>query len=153
VPTTTRLYSKRELLNGLKRANLITCSVKSLFADAKHKIIDTTEITDPELGNCYERIGCFYLQDEDPIIFTHIKISSKNTKPELIKELKQFKRPFGDLVWDYYPTSKIESKTIYFTENIILPEYFKQNSVKYVSMHKRYIFIDGIKVAIAIEYI
>ena len=130
----------------------MSCAVRNFFPEARHKLILSNEIADPGFGKCLERIGYFYLPPDNPIIYTHAKINLGKTKKELIADLRAQKKPYGDLLRDYYPDSKIESKTISFEENVKLPELFSQTN-KIVSKHIRYILVNGEKVAIAVEYI
>lgn len=141
------------LLNKLKKTDFMTKAVRDFFPDSKHKLISSAEMTDPELGKCLERIGYFYLPLDKPIIFTHVKISLSKNKKELIEDLRAIKKPYGDLLRDYCLDSKIKSKTISFSENCSLPEYFNQKEGITLSRHKRYILVDNEKVAVAVEYI
>jgi len=151
---TTTLSLNEVILNRLKKMDFMTNAVKNFFPNAKHKLITSRNIVDPELGNCYERIGYFYLPFGMPIIYTHAKISLDKAKEELIEELKEQKIPFGELLRAHYPNSNIGSQTIYFKEKIVLPDCYKDiTAEKFVSKHERYILIDGEKIAIAIEYI
>lgn len=150
---TTASKLNKLVLNKLKKTDFMSNAVKNFFPEAKHKLISGLDITDPTLRRCYERIGYFYLPPELPVIFTHVKISLKETKKELLEDLKAQKKPYGDLLRDYYPGSKIESRTISFDENCLLPEYFNQKKQIMLSKHERYILVDDKIVAVAIEYI
>ena len=142
------------VLNQFKKTDFMTYAVKNFFPDAKHKLISSGEVIITGLGNCHERIGYFYLSGGLPIIYTDIKISLDRTSNNLIEELKIQKKPYGELLRDYYPKSVIESETISFEENTLLPScYLHLSQSKVVSRHERYIVVDGEKVAIAVEYI
>ena len=144
----------KDLLNDLKKTNFVTVAVKKYFPEAKHRLIFDKDITDFELGNCYKRIGYFYLPGNIPIIYTQAIISLSKIKKELITDLHEGKVPFGGLLREHCPRSIIESKTITFEEKVKLPDYFYTIAKeRFVSQHKRYIIVDGKKVAIVIEYI
>ena len=153
MPTLTTPNIK-DLLNGLKKTDFVTVAVKKYFPEAKHRLIFDKDITDFELGNCYKRIGYFYLPGNVPIIYTHAMISLDKVKKELIEDLLAQRGLFGELLREHYPNSKIESETVSFKEKVKLPDYFqKVAKEKLTSRHERYIIVDGKKIAIAIEYI
>ena len=139
-------------LNKLKKVDFMTKAVRDFFPDARHKLISNNDMTDPELGKCIERIGYFFLFFYSHVIFTCANISLGKTKKELIEDLMAQKKPYGELLRDYYPDYKIESKTISFEENVQLPGLFNQTN-KIVSKHIRFILVNGEKVSIAVEYI
>ena len=152
--TTASATTIQELLNKLKKIDFISFGVKRFFPEVKHKLLIERNSFEKELGNCYERIGYFYLSGNIPIIFTCAMISLDKTKKELIDNLIAQRGPFGELLRKHYPNSKIESKTISFEEIVNLPDcFYKIAKERFASQHKRYIIVDGKKIAIAIEYI